>query len=197
MAFHKSVAIVLFSIGVAAAAVHGLASAEKPADAPDAAPTAAPAPPASPPADGALAAASPAAGSPAPDAAGSLVTLEIQAAGFDDDLGHAVGMLFRPGSNVLDKDEAVSRATSEIQARAAVLRFPTLEEGTYALVVFHDANDNGIVDHNFFHISAEQLGFSNGFRPGLLAGLPTFEKLQFRLRRPLGADQVVMKIVVK
>lgn len=165
MAFHRSVAGALFSISVAAAAVHGLASAEEPAH--------------------------------APDEAGSLVGLEIRAAGFDDDRGHAIGMLFRPGSNVLDRDEAVGRSTSEIHARAAVLRFPTLAEGTYALVVFHDTNDNGIVDHDFFHLPAEQLGFSNGFRPGLLAGLPTFEKLQFGLRRPLDADQVVMKIVVK
>ncbi len=56
-----------------------------------------------------------------------------------------------------------------------------LASGSYALVVFHDENDNGTIDHNVFRMPKEQLGFSNGFRPGLFAGLPSFEKLEFRL----------------
>jgi uncharacterized protein (DUF2141 family) len=187
MVLHRKLAIALFSSGVAAGGLHGLASAAEPADAPDAARTSA----------ATSSASRTAAEMPAADATDTLVTLQVGAVGFDDDRGHAIAMLFRPGSNVLDEDEALGRVTSEIQAGAALLRFPPVREGTYALVVFHDTNDNGIVDHNFFHIPAEQLGFSNGFRPGPFAGLPTFEKLRFRLQRPPGAEPVVMKVVVK
>lgn len=187
MPFHRTLAIAGFSAAVAGAPFHGFASAAEPAGAPDAAGATAPTSPSSP----------PAAAAPPAGATGSLVTLEIRAAGFDDDRGHAIGMLFRPGSNVLDKDEAVARTKSEIRNGAALLRFPAVEEGTYALVVFHDGNDNGVVDHDFLHIPSEQLGFSNGFRPGLFAGLPTFEKLRFRLRRPIGGEPVVMELVVK
>jgi outer membrane protein len=51
--------------------------------------------------------------------------------------------------------------------------------GDYAVVVLHDGNDNGEVDHNFLGLPTEPLGFSNGFKLGLFSGKPTFEKLRF------------------
>lgn len=125
------------------------------------------------------------------------ITLEVQAMGFDDDSGHAIALLYRPGANVLDKNAAFARATSAIHGGGVLLRFPDLAEGEYALVVFHDSNDNGIIDHNFLHLPAEQLGFSNGFHPGIFAGLPTFEKLRFRLDLPVGAEPAVLKVAVE
>jgi uncharacterized protein (DUF2141 family) len=124
-------------------------------------------------------------GPPAPED-DALVTLEVEATGFDSDHGHAIGALFRPGANVRDPNAAFSRVSGEIRGGEASLRFPPAAEGRYALVVFHDANDNGRVDHGPLGLPTEQLGFSNGFRPGLLSGLPTFDKLQFELKRAPG-----------
>ncbi len=178
---HGKLALVVFLGGTVAAARFGFARADEAAQAPAAAP---------PPAEAPTAAGDP------PAVSAALVTLEVQAVGFDSDHGHAIAKLYRPGDNVLDT-ASFMRATSEIHDAEARLRFPPLAEGTYALVVFHDKNDNGVIDHNFIHLPSEQLGFSNGFRPGIVSGLPKFEKLQFRLERPLGTGVVTLRIVVK
>jgi len=135
-------------------------------------------------------------GPPAPDEA-VLVTLEVEAVGFDSDRGHAIGALFHPGANVRDPKEAFSRTSSEIRGGQAVLRFPPATEGRYALVIFHDANDNGVVDHGLLGLPTEQLGFSNGFRPGLRSGLPTFDELGFELKRPPGPGPVRLRIEMR
>ncbi len=75
-------------------------------------------------------------------------------------------------------------------ARVVVLadrgRTPTkikdLPAGEYALVVFHDANSNGLMDKNFIGIPREWLGFSNRYWP---EGPPTFARAAF----PLGLDE--------
>jgi len=53
-----------------------------------------------------------------------------------------------------------------------------LPAGEYALIVFHDANKNGIMDKNFIGIPREWLGFSNRYWP---EGPPTFARAAFRL----------------
>ncbi|MDH5752988.1 MAG: DUF2141 domain-containing protein [Deltaproteobacteria bacterium] len=60
----------------------------------------------------------------------------------------------------------------------AEIRLTGLPFGEYALVVFHDENKNGSVDHNIFRFPKEALGFPNGYRFGLKQGTPTFEKLR-------------------
>ena len=57
-----------------------------------------------------------------------------------------------------------------------------LPAGEYALVVFHDANSNGLMDKNFIGIPREWLGFSNRYWP---EGPPTFARAAF----PLGISE--------
>jgi uncharacterized protein (DUF2141 family) len=47
-----------------------------------------------------------------------------------------------------------------------------LTEGEYAVVVVHDANDNGKLDRGFLGIGGESYGFSNNVRPWF--GWPDF-----------------------
>ncbi len=120
---------------------------------------------------------------PTPQPAAENATLTIHATGFDSPQGHAIAKLFRPGDNVLSQT-SWRRATSVIQNGEARLEFAGLPDGLYALVVFHDENDNGKVDHNALSLPKEQLGFSNGFRLGIFSGMPNFQKLQFRVVHP-------------
>lgn len=53
-----------------------------------------------------------------------------------------------------------------------------LPAGEYAVVVFHDANNNGLMDKNFIGIPREWLGFSNRYWP---EGPPTFARAAFVL----------------
>ena len=51
-------------------------------------------------------------------------------------------------------------------------------EGTVALVVYHDNNNNGQLDRNFIGIPKELLAISNNYRP---KGPPSFERARFEL----------------
>lgn len=110
----------------------------------------------------------------------SRAALTVTATGFRHTRGHAEAKLFRPGENVLGGP--FRRARVVPQAGQARFQFADLPLGDYALVVFHDENDNGKIDHNFLGLPAEPLGFSNGFSPGLFTGMPSFEKLKFAFR---------------
>lgn len=103
--------------------------------------------------------------------------LLVHASGFKHAGGHAVAKLFQPGDDVLGRGRW--QQVAPIQDGRANFQFTDRPAGAYALVVFHDENDNGEIDHNFLHLPSEALGFSNGFVPGLVTGLPSFDKLRF------------------
>ncbi len=50
-------------------------------------------------------------------------------------------------------------------------------EGTYAIALYHDENDNNICDRNFLGIPREGFGFSNNIKPYFSA--PSFQKCKF------------------
>lgn len=50
--------------------------------------------------------------------------------------------------------------------------------GEYALLVYHDENENRGIDKNFIGIPTEPLGFSNGYRP---KGPPSYTRAAFTL----------------
>jgi len=55
--------------------------------------------------------------------------------------------------------------------------FAALPEGEYAVVVVHDANDNGQLDRGFLDIGGEDFGYSNNVRP--LFFRPDFDEVKF------------------
>lgn len=67
---------------------------------------------------------------------------------------------------------------SSVKDGRAIFAFPPLPAGSYALVVFHDQNDNMKIDHGFTGPS-EPLGFSGDFKISLFSGRPTFDELKF------------------
>jgi uncharacterized protein (DUF2141 family) len=107
------------------------------------------------------------------------VELIVGATGFEGSAGPAIAKLYRKGQDVLGKPYMMARA--KVQKGKASMTFRGLKPGPYAVVVFQDENQNGQIDHNLLGMPSEPLGFSNGFKPGLLAGMPTFEKLRFEL----------------
>ncbi len=107
--------------------------------------------------------------------------LTIRASGFMHARGSAVVRLFAAGDNVLGAGRWQLHAP--IEGGAVVFRFRGLPAGTYAAVVFHDENDNGVIDHGLLGPS-EPLGFSGGFVLSLLSGRPDFERLKFDFNPP-------------
>jgi len=59
-----------------------------------------------------------------------------------------------------------------------VFHIRDIPDGRFALLVFHDENDNGRLDKNFIGIPKEPLGFSNRYKP---KGPPSFNRAAFVL----------------
>lgn len=102
--------------------------------------------------------------------------LTLRASGFTHARGHAVAKLFSPGDNVLEAGRL--QVSAPIENGFAAFRFSQLPAGSYAVVVFHDENDNGKIDHGLLGPS-EPLGFSGDFALSLFSGRPNFERLKF------------------
>jgi uncharacterized protein (DUF2141 family) len=103
--------------------------------------------------------------------------LRIEVSGFDSNNGQFIAKLFSMGDDVLK--EGRWQASSSIDDKHATLTFSHLPPGQYAVVVFHDLNSNGVIDHNFIGLPTESLGFSNNFSLSPTSGLPNFDKLKF------------------
>ncbi len=58
-------------------------------------------------------------------------------------------------------------------------KFNNLKPGWYAILLFHDSNNNGEFDM-FLGIPKERFGFSNNVRPGI-TGTPAFDETKFLL----------------
>jgi uncharacterized protein (DUF2141 family) len=56
-------------------------------------------------------------------------------------------------------------------------RFASLPAGVYAVVVVHDANDNGQLDAGFLGFGGEDYAYSNQVRPWI--GRPDFDQVMF------------------
>jgi uncharacterized protein (DUF2141 family) len=56
-------------------------------------------------------------------------------------------------------------------------RFAALPAGDYAVVVVHDANDNGQLDLGFLNFGGEDYAYSNQIRPWF--GRPDFDEVRF------------------
>ncbi len=71
------------------------------------------------------------------------------------------------------------------QAGSVVVTIDGVPPGTYAAQAFQDANDNGVIDRNWFGVPVEGLGFSNdaAFR----FGPPRFADAAFSLPAAGGA----------
>ena len=118
--------------------------------------------------------------------------LMVQVHGFQNAQGQAAAYLYRAQDKLPGK-VPLRKAYGVIKDGQAGIFFESLDFGEYALIVFHDENGNGEPDHNLFRIPQEPIGFSNQFRPGLMSGLPNFEKL----RLTFGTDSTLHHISVR
>jgi uncharacterized protein (DUF2141 family) len=66
----------------------------------------------------------------------------------------------------------------------------SLTEGTYAVKVFQDINENKKCDMNLFHIPQEPYGLSNNFRPKFSA--PGFDDCKFNV-----AGETIQTIMIR
>lgn len=89
------------------------------------------------------------------------------------------------------KQSAIT-ATAKITQGKAFLSFPSIPRGKYAIKIFHDENDNEILDLNWLGIPSEPYGISNNARAAF--GLPTFKSARFSLDKESVTLQIEARI---
>ena len=107
--------------------------------------------------------------------------LTVQVAGAVDGPGQVGCSLFPPS---LREDFPLSNNRARTQWQppqggTATCTFDEVTDGTYAVAVVNDLNNNKKVDTNFLTIPTEPWGVSNNVRPSLRA--PRYEEAQFRV----------------
>ncbi len=107
----------------------------------------------------------------------SAQALNISITGQNSNKGSIALVVFSSADGFPKKSEnAVFRSFVKVQDFPLSVK---LKNGTYAISIFHDENNNKKLDTNFIGIPKEAFGFSNDVI-GLM-GPPTFEEAQFKV----------------
>ncbi|MFZ4564500.1 MAG: DUF2141 domain-containing protein [Bacteroidales bacterium] len=112
--------------------------------------------------------------------------LTAHVTGFENNAGEAILLLYRPEDPVPKKPYL--RVKGEIINHESVISVKDLPYGDYAVIVVHDENNNGVIDHKW-GMPSESLGYTNHWKLTLFSGMPNFEKLKFNFSK---ANPIVM-----
>jgi len=85
--------------------------------------------------------------------------------------------IYKSESSFMVKEEAILASFKVRDTGQIELDIAGLPYGTYALALFHDINNNGELDRNFFGIPSEPYAFSR--KPKSKWRLPKFEEVKF------------------
>ena len=92
-------------------------------------------------------------------------------------IGTVYFLLFDAPNTFGDLRDPVKIVTRPLDDRK-VYRIENVPPGEYALMVYHDENNNERIDKNFIGIPKEPLGFSNRYEP---KGPPSYSRAAFVL----------------
>lgn len=105
-------------------------------------------------------------------------TMTVVARGLRNSDGHVLFVLFNDKKGFPGKDQyAVRKGRSSIKGSVSKHVWKDVPEGTYAIAVVHDENDNGDVDTNFIGMPKEGVGASNNPKGSL--GPPKWKDSKF------------------
>lgn len=111
--------------------------------------------------------------------------LEVRVVGASTQEGTVEISLFNSAKTFMREPflQMAGRAMGDGAYEATFFAIPT---GEYAVVVFHDENDNGRPDSGLFGMGGEAYGFSNDVRP--LLGWPEFGEAAFEVQEDTGIE---------
>jgi len=118
-------------------------------------------------------------------------TLEVVIGGFESDSGHLAIALFASAADYQTQSNAVRRAYLPIGNLESRWEIPDLPEGSYALIAYHDENDNQQIDMRVFGMPKEPVGVSNDARG--VFGPPRFKAAKFEFVAPLTQHALTLR----
>ena len=110
---------------------------------------------------------------------GLAAELFVEVVGAENDKGQIHFGLYDGPKAFAEKDGRIDGTQKPIENGQALGVFKGLAPGFYAVVAFHDENDNGEFDQGLFGIPLEKFGFSNEAVAFLTA--PSFESARVRV----------------
>jgi len=120
--------------------------------------------------------------------------LELVISGQEQEKGEIVAALF-DSSMKNQFPKGITSANCVVRTKAMLqsvrLTCENIEAGNYALLVFHDTNSNGLVDHSFLGFPKERIGMSSGCRGRF--GPPRFDQCKFLI----SVDNTILRIELR
>lgn len=107
-------------------------------------------------------------------------SLALRVDGFPDTRGKAVLRIFDSVGS-MEKDAPRLERNADVVDGVAKFAVEGLPRGRWAIMVFHDRNANGKVDHGWNRFPTETIGYSNGFVPSFRTGMPSYHKVAVRI----------------
>jgi len=101
----------------------------------------------------------------------------VNISNFENNKGSCIVCLYNDAKAFAGKGNSVKCATVSINNKTAQGNFENIGEGTYAVSVIHDANNNKKFDTNFLGIPTEGYGASQNDLP--FAAAPKFDANKF------------------
>jgi uncharacterized protein (DUF2141 family) len=90
-----------------------------------------------------------------------------------------------------DRDRGFQKQCTKITDTPLLITFENLKAGSYAVAVFHDQNNDRILNSNVFGIPKEGFGFSRN--PEIRTGAPKFSEAAFLVAGPNTNIQIQLK----
>lgn len=115
--------------------------------------------------------------------------IQVEITNFDSDKGVLLAGIYNTEASFLKKEFTGQRVA--IKNKKVTLEFTDIPDGTYAITVFHDKDENGDLTTNFLGIPREAYGASNN-APARF-GPPKWEGAKFEVR---GGETVKQKITL-
>jgi uncharacterized protein (DUF2141 family) len=101
----------------------------------------------------------------------------VQVTNFSNNKGSCIVCLYDNAKAYAGKGDPLKCTTVSIANKTATANFDEVAEGTYAISVIHDANNNKKFDTNFLGIPTEGYGASQNKLP--FAAAPKFDENKF------------------
>ena len=102
-------------------------------------------------------------------------TLTVKISGIQGK-GTVYVQLFEEGEKFRADAEGCREESVFLENGPGQVSFSDVDEGSYAVMIYHDENNNGILDTNMIGMPKEGVGTSNNVK-----GIPSFKKCRFRV----------------
>lgn len=109
------------------------------------------------------------------------VSVTITVKNIKETKGSFLISLYNDVTNFLKEGKEFRKQKVKVLDSIMQFTFAFIPQGTYGVVMYHDANDDGKCNKNFLGIPKEGFGFSRNYRPILLP--PSFNDVKIELKQ--------------